>query len=181
MGGVVRSEKDGALGWLIFDHPERRNAISVEMWRQIPAAVNDLAKAPGSVSLPQSPTAIRPSFGLAPCTQRMLAEGVTADDLSAHTLLAVRESDPRLGLTEAGERQSAVYLSDFHAKKAAILKGLGFGWLPDWLVGAELKKGVLVPLKLAGGSTHVFEPRLYARADAQGRAARRLLELLAAG
>ena len=43
MGGVVRSEKDGALGWLIFDHPERRNAISVEMWRQIPELVEALA------------------------------------------------------------------------------------------------------------------------------------------
>jgi enoyl-CoA hydratase/carnithine racemase len=43
MGGVVRSKKDGALGWLIFDHPERRNAISVEMWRQIPELVEALA------------------------------------------------------------------------------------------------------------------------------------------
>lgn len=43
MGGVVRSEKDGALGWLIFDHPERRNAISVQMWRQIPELVEALA------------------------------------------------------------------------------------------------------------------------------------------
>ena len=31
--------KEGAIGWIIFDHPERRNAISVEMWREIPPAV----------------------------------------------------------------------------------------------------------------------------------------------
>ncbi len=43
MGGVVRVEKQGALGWLVFDHPERRNAISVQMWRQIPDMVADLA------------------------------------------------------------------------------------------------------------------------------------------
>jgi enoyl-CoA hydratase len=42
MGGVVRTEKDGALGWIVFDHPERRNAISVGMWRQIPEAVAEL-------------------------------------------------------------------------------------------------------------------------------------------
>jgi enoyl-CoA hydratase len=28
--------KDGAIGWVIFNHPERRNAISTEMWRAIP-------------------------------------------------------------------------------------------------------------------------------------------------
>ena len=29
---------DGAVGWLTFDNPARRNAISVEMWRAIPDA-----------------------------------------------------------------------------------------------------------------------------------------------
>ena len=43
MGGVVRMEKEGALGWLFFDHPERRNAISVQMWRQLPDLVAELA------------------------------------------------------------------------------------------------------------------------------------------
>lgn len=43
MAGRVRVEKDGALGWIVFDHPQRRNAISVEMWQAIPAAVEELA------------------------------------------------------------------------------------------------------------------------------------------
>jgi len=106
---------------------------------------------------------------------------VTPADLAKHLLLAVRASDPRLGLAEGGEPQSAVYLSDFHAKKAALLKGLGFGWLPDWLAAEELQRKRLVPVRLQGGSTHVFAPTLYARADARGRAAVRLLELLGAG
>jgi enoyl-CoA hydratase len=42
MAGRIAVEKQGAIGWLIFDHPERRNAISVEMWRQIPAAAQQL-------------------------------------------------------------------------------------------------------------------------------------------
>ncbi len=42
MGGQVRIEKEGALGFLVFDHPERRNAISVDMWRAIPVAVREL-------------------------------------------------------------------------------------------------------------------------------------------
>jgi enoyl-CoA hydratase/carnithine racemase len=50
MGGRVRVERDDLdprLGWIVFDHPERRNAISVEMWRQIPVAVSELAEDPG--------------------------------------------------------------------------------------------------------------------------------------
>ena len=47
MGGRVRVERDaadGRLGWIVFDHPERRNAIGTEMWRQIPAAVDELER-----------------------------------------------------------------------------------------------------------------------------------------
>jgi len=50
MGGTVRAvrdEQDERIGWLIFDHPERRNAISVEMWRQIPEALGELEQDDG--------------------------------------------------------------------------------------------------------------------------------------
>jgi enoyl-CoA hydratase/carnithine racemase len=49
MGGrvrVERDEEDPRIGWIVFDHPERRNAISVEMWRQIPLAAQELADDP---------------------------------------------------------------------------------------------------------------------------------------
>jgi enoyl-CoA hydratase/carnithine racemase len=45
MGGRVRVERDAAdarIGWIVFDHPERRNAVSVEMWRQLPDAARAL-------------------------------------------------------------------------------------------------------------------------------------------
>jgi enoyl-CoA hydratase/carnithine racemase len=35
------ARKEGALGWLIFNNPERRNAISRDMWRAIPGVVAD--------------------------------------------------------------------------------------------------------------------------------------------
>jgi len=44
MGGRIRVSKDGALGWLVFDHPERRNAISASMWAELPDAAEELAK-----------------------------------------------------------------------------------------------------------------------------------------
>jgi len=46
VAGQVRSEKDGALGWIVFDQPERRNAISIEMWEQLPQALAPLADDP---------------------------------------------------------------------------------------------------------------------------------------
>ena len=35
MPGTVHLEKKGAIAWLIFAHPERRNAISQNMWQEI--------------------------------------------------------------------------------------------------------------------------------------------------
>ena len=46
MGGRIRTERRGAVGVLLFDHPERRNAISGEMWSQIPAAAAELGADP---------------------------------------------------------------------------------------------------------------------------------------
>jgi enoyl-CoA hydratase/carnithine racemase len=37
-------EKDGAIGWIIFNQPEKRNAVSQEMWQLMPEYINDLAK-----------------------------------------------------------------------------------------------------------------------------------------
>jgi enoyl-CoA hydratase/carnithine racemase len=37
----VRVSRESSLAWLVFDHPERRNAVSLEMWQAIP----DLAAA----------------------------------------------------------------------------------------------------------------------------------------
>ena len=103
------------------------------------------------------------------------------EELERHVLLTVRGSDPRLQLSTANvDVHSRVRLSDFHAKKAAILAGIGCGWLPEWLIGDELRRGELVTLPFAGGDTHAFEPRLYYREDAPpGRAGKRLLEALA--
>jgi enoyl-CoA hydratase/carnithine racemase len=35
---MVRIEKEGALGWLVFDHQAHRNAITADMWNAIPDA-----------------------------------------------------------------------------------------------------------------------------------------------
>ena len=35
--------KDGPIGWIIFNQPEKRNAVSLEMWQRMPEYVRDLA------------------------------------------------------------------------------------------------------------------------------------------
>ena len=35
-------EKEGPLGWIIFNQPEKRNAVSQEMWQMIPDMVQEL-------------------------------------------------------------------------------------------------------------------------------------------
>jgi enoyl-CoA hydratase len=40
----MQAEKAGAVGWMIFDHPERRNAVTQAMWLQIGEILEDFAK-----------------------------------------------------------------------------------------------------------------------------------------
>ena len=42
MAGSVRIDRDGTLAWLVFDHEERRNAITAEMWQAIPSLAREL-------------------------------------------------------------------------------------------------------------------------------------------
>jgi enoyl-CoA hydratase/carnithine racemase len=46
MAGRVSVEREGAIGWLVFDHESRRNAITGEMWSEIPRAARELDEDP---------------------------------------------------------------------------------------------------------------------------------------
>ena len=93
-------------------------------------------------------------------------------------LLTVRGSDPRLDLSTAGlEASSTVLLNDFGSKRAAILAGIGFGWLPDVLITTELERRKLRRIRWTRPSVHQFRPRLYHRGQ-PGLAARRLIAAL---
>jgi len=43
MAGRVRVEKEAAIGWVVFDHPERHNALTADMWEAVPGALAALA------------------------------------------------------------------------------------------------------------------------------------------
>ena len=43
MPGHVSSEIERRIGWIVIDHPERRNALSAHMWPELASAVERLA------------------------------------------------------------------------------------------------------------------------------------------
>jgi len=62
-----------------------------------------------------------------------------------------------------GERM--FYLSDFMSKKQAVVQGIGFGWMPYYLVEKELKSGQLVEVDYQHGSRFSFTPNLVWHAE----------------
>jgi len=76
-----------------------------------------------------------------------------------------------------GER--VFYLNGFIAKKNSILMGLGYGWVPDYLIEDELASGALVELDFVGGASHNFTPKLvHSSQRPLGRAGQLLSDLI---
>jgi enoyl-CoA hydratase/carnithine racemase len=44
MTDKLRLEKDGALGWIVFNQPEKRNAVSQEMWQAMAEYVEEVER-----------------------------------------------------------------------------------------------------------------------------------------
>jgi DNA-binding transcriptional LysR family regulator len=111
--------------------------------------------------------------------------GRSAVDLSAlheHVELSVQDSSGQGNDRHMFGGERVFYLSGFGAKKEALLMGLGFGWMPDYLAQRELRAGTLVEVKFAVCSRYRFTPRLVHRLDRPvGRSTRRLADLLRAG
>ncbi len=111
-------------------------------------------------------------------------ENVSQDTLLEHTDIVVRDSSPRYRdappPTFLGTRH-VVRVSDFHTKLLAIMRGVGFGWMPEHLVTGALADGKCVPVRLAEGHRYTYRPHLIERSDeALGRAGKFLVALLVA-
>jgi DNA-binding transcriptional LysR family regulator len=59
--------------------------------------------------------------------------------------------------------QHVIYLPDFHAKRLALVEGIGFGWIPRHIIETDLNEGELVLVDLVGGNTWTYHPRLVHR------------------
>ena len=105
---------------------------------------------------------------------------LSRDDLADHVDLVVQDSSPRFAATPRrsflGTRR-VLRLSDFHAKRAALLAGIGFGWMPLHFIRDDLAAGALRPLDLPDGHRWSYRPQLITRRDdPPGRAARLVIE-----
>lgn len=113
---------------------------------------------------------------LAQCTK------IELEQLYEHVELTIHDSsDPTKqkldNLQFGGER--IFYLSDFESKKKALLMGLGFGWMPNFLIEQELSGGELVELDYQGTSRHTFTPQLvYPSGRPLGKAGQIIADLI---
>jgi DNA-binding transcriptional LysR family regulator len=86
---------------------------------------------------------------------------LSVQDLREHTFLTVRGSDIRLDLSTLSlESSSTIHLSDFHAKKLALRKMMGYGWMPEYMIQQEIKNQTFCLVEWEGHNVHKFQPRL---------------------
>lgn len=108
---------------------------------------------------------------LPPITSVLVAEkshplagkkGISLDELQQHVELTIEDSSPekrqRDEMQFGGDK--VFYLSGFIMKKNALAMGLGFGWMPDFLISDELASGELREIDFIGGSRFSFIPQL---------------------
>jgi len=92
-----------------------------------------------------------------------LEHSVSLNQLLEHVELTVhdsRELNPeQLDAMQFGG-EKVFYLHGFNSKKVGLTMGLGFGWMPIYLIQDELQSGQLVELSYQGGSRTSFRPLL---------------------
>lgn len=137
------------------------------------------------------PKSLMPSRPLRPIQMQLVAhrdhalaakarKSLGLADLNRHSFITIKASSGHLGLgTDGIKFDSYFYVNGFMMKKQAIMNRLGFGWLPDYLIRAELKTGKLVRLPTEMENKVAVVPKLYHRPEATlGRAARGLVRFL---
>ncbi|MEH6462338.1 MAG: LysR family transcriptional regulator [Shewanella psychromarinicola] len=108
-------------------------------------------------------------------------KGISLPELQQHVELTIEDSSP--GKRDRDEMQfggdKVFYLSGFIMKKNALLKGLGFGWMPDFLIAEELHQGQLIEIDFIGGNRFSFTPQLVSTLERPlGRAGQLFTELI---
>ena len=108
-------------------------------------------------------------------------ENISLFELQRHVELTIEDSSPEVNdqdeLQFGGDK--VFYLSGFIMKKNALEMGLGFGWMPDFLIHEQLRSGSLVEVDFSGGSRHSFTPKLVSTMERPlGKAGRLFTELI---
>jgi len=109
-------------------------------------------------------------------------EQVSQDKLQEYVELSVHDSSEQDDydvehLHFGGEKM--FFLSDFQSKKQALLQGIGFGWMPYYLVKEDLEKNSLTEINYSHESRFSFTPYLVWRAEKElGKTAKKFIELI---
>lgn len=108
-----------------------------------------------------------------------LLPSVTLNDLQQEIELSVQDSSERGDDRHMFGGERVFFLAGFNTKKQALLMGLGFGWMPRYLIESELASGALKEVAYVGGARYRFMPALVHRRDQPlGRAGQELSRLL---
>ena len=86
--------------------------------------------------------------------------------LDGYLELVVKDTAPRFVDQPRGSfmgTEHVIFLPDFHAKRLALLAGIGFGWAPLHVVKDDLDAGRLHMVDLAEGNRWTYHPRLVHR------------------
>lgn len=101
------------------------------------------------------------SFLVARANHELCRHKNDSRNLERFAFLTVRDRDDRLALpTVTVQNHSVLQVPDFYAKKAAILRGYGYGWLPEYLIKNELNKGLIKHVRWNNVSEHQIQPTL---------------------
>ena len=109
-------------------------------------------------------------------------KSVELSDLQRYVELLVHDSSEQERFQQhqmhfGSERQ--FFLSDFRSKKSAMEQGIGYGWMPAYLVADDIAAGRLTEVDYKHGSRFCFTPKLVWRTEKPlGRTATRFIELL---
>lgn len=105
---------------------------------------------------------------------------VSAKQIAEFPILTVRGSAPQLNMsTSEIESSSTIQLNDFNSKKLAIMNGLGYGWLPQYLIEDELKSQKMKMIRWNKSNKHIFKPHLYFKSSKKlGNAGKLFVEMM---
>ena len=111
----------------------------------------------------------------------LASEEITPETRAMHAELVVRDSSPRFEKRSKpsfiGSR-NVVFLSDFHSKRAALLDGAGYGWIPRHFVAEDLETDALQLLE-SDPNCWTYYPQVVTQEGAKlGRAAELFIETL---
>ncbi len=115
-----------------------------------------------------------------PLCQSKGSKKITASQLTKYPIIKVYGSGVQLGLSTDGlQISNHFFVNDFSAKKQAILKQLGFGWLPEYIVKNELRSQRLKLIPTSFDNQHIFQISLYHRhSDTMGKMASKFIEVI---